>query len=564
MSVPNRLSRWTVISCLTLCSTFTATASTLLLQLEVRGLDRLARSVGYLSEPFGVQVEDEMLGFGLLMPLGVMDGSGLDFTAPMRIAAFTTTGNFNDQLELQFVIGKDADAGDTFLQSLTSVWPVDEEWDGPGVRLTRPMGSPVQVPFPALYVDDAETVIRLATDPAALAVLPDAGVDTVQGAMALILYPDQWIDFMDSALDVSFSGLPVDENALDAEEEDAWRRLLLDGLRTVRATGLGLEADGKHLHISSYLRANPDNVLAELIASMERPSDQFLALLPEESLYASVSFWNIPDALYDLYLEFMRSILTIAPDQEESLELIELAVEMMRGQYVGDIAIGVLANRDADDEAMPVDVIQAMRVRDPDVLRPRMSEYIDHVARLMGTAADDTDAVHLHRPRVYREIEILGYTMDNTASIDDADAKAMVEMMLPFLSDMSSSYAFVGDIALTVSGSEQTMDRMIDRILDGGTPLLTQASPIQSAWPGLGDNFVELSLLKAAAFLHMTQDALPFLPLAWVSALSPNDGTLVSKAWVDGHEMYGLTLMDLPGVTKAIQAATSDKAPATE
>ncbi len=563
MNVPNRLSRWTVIACLTICYTFSATASTLLLQLEVRGLDRLARSVGYLSEPFEVHVEEEMLGFGLLMPFGVMDNNGLDLSAPMRIAAFTKTGHFHDQPDLQLAITKDVDAGDTFFQSLKSVWPIDEAWDGPGVRLTRPMGAPVQVPFPAIYVDDAETVIRLATDPGALSVLPDEGVDSVEGAIALVLYPDQWIEFMGSALNTSLAGLPADDAAVDAQMVSEWSRVLLEIFRTMRATGLGLEADGDHLHVSTYLRANPNNLLAELIASMKRPSDQFLSLLPEESIYASVSYLKVPDAFFDLYLDFMRPILAMDADQAELLEILEPAIEMMRGQYGGDIAIGVLANRDAGDEAMPFDVIQAMRVQDPDAMQAQMSDYIDHIERLMGTAADDTAVVRPYAPRVYREIEILGYSMDSTIGIDDPEVKAMTEMMLPFLADMSSAYAFIGDIILTVSGSEQTMDRMIDRILDGGAPL-TQAPPIQSAWPNLGDNFVEISLLRAAEFLHMAQDALPMLPLAWISELSPHDGTIVSKSWVDGHEMYGLTLMDLPGVTKAIQAATSQDTPATE
>ena len=563
MNLPHRLARWTVIACLTVCYTFTATASTLLLQLEIRGLDRLARSANFISESFDVPVEQEMLVFGLLMPLGVMDDSGLDLNAPMRMAAFTKTGNFNDQPDLQFALGKDAGAGDAFLQSLKSVWPLDEEWDGPGVRLTRPVDFPVQAPFPALYVDDAESVIRLATDPTALAALPDTGLDSVEGAIALMIYPDQWIDFIGSALEMSLSGLPTEDGALEAQKLDEWSRILLDVFRTMRATGLGWEADAKHIHINSYLSANPDNLLAELISSMKRPSDQFLALLPEESVYASVSYWDFPDALYDFYLEFMTSFLSMVPDQEDALEIIKLAVEMMRSQYAGDIAIGILPSRDADGESMPIDIIQAMRVRDPDALRTQMIDYVYQVERLMGTAADDTAVVRPHLPRVYRDIEIHGYAMDSTAGIDDADAQAMAAMMLPFLSDVSSSYAFVGDIALTVTGSEQVMDRMIDRILDGGTPL-TQAQPILSAWPDLGDAFVELSLLKAAEFLHMAQDALPFLPLSWVSELSPHDGAFVSKSWVDGHEMYGLTLIDLPGLTKAIQAATAGEAPATD
>lgn len=530
--------------------------------LEIRGLDQLSAFINEFNAELGNQEEFDAAQ-QLAEVLGQPELPGVDRNGVFRIDLFLVDGfDVEPAIRLQVPLLENDDA---FLDLLKEFWPQYVEVDQVLI-LSAPPTHPTPIPMQELFVQVKPTALHIANRAAALPLAADT-LDPLAGVWALTIHPatltDAFLSQMEKQremMESMFEHMSPEERAamgIDLDQDTEHQEMVFGIFRAFRQLALSVNLGSDTLEIQSLVRPTPNTPIAELAATLRTPSDRFKALFPDNALWAHVVNMQLPDSLIDLYLDFFRQFADEIGDDGETVAFLEQSLDLFKGLYGGDIAIMALPG--SEDETA-VEIAQAWRITDVDTARAALTASLeltrDHV-EAMDTDADDV--LTLTEPRTHREIIIEGYSMD--ATLGDPDMTMLLGMHAPILQEMDFEYAFVDDVMLSVMGTPETMNELIDRYLDGAIQIMNFPA-VETLLPNLHDDFVELGFIQPVELLNLLHRMVPSLPLEWLHELT--DGQMAIAGYsrlLPEQAIHSVVHMDVRGLMEAIGAVQESFTP---
>lgn len=552
----------------------------LVMVLEVRGLQPLAAEAEQVAAAlaFPVAQEEVLQQIGKL--LMVPDLAGLDLARTVRVFVFQKTATSAEPLPPAsegpagppVVISLPVkDDGQAYLDALSRTLKPVEEVDGmehfqadPAAPAPGPLQEVFVLRMPErLLMGFDRVLVRDTAKDLHEGRLPETNLP-VDGSLAVSVPCRQNVIALEPLVDrLALPAPPAGEQpAMDVQRV---LRAELNGIfrlvKQVEQILVGVQADQGKLRLNTRLEAAPGSVLERVFGELRSPVPELFTLFPEDALFADVGFVSVPEELLDAYLEVIGEMYkAMGPPWDRMLPVLREVVDAIRGQIVGDYAIGLLPGTGD----LPVNMIQVTAVRDPERIKMAMDKMVRALQDLKAEEAETTIGmtVDIGETREYEGVTITPYRY--AFQMLGAKALELPPFLAKWLKEMTFEVAFVDGKMLYAWGPEGAMNGVIDRLRNPANPL-HQATACAQLLPDLPAGAVNVGWLRLMEVVRAFIRAVPDAPAWLTDALPSSPVALAGYAVVDGRSYVStvrLALSDLGELARFFRAVAAQLAPA--
>jgi len=544
----------------------------ILAELEVYGLERMAKQVSDISATVGKDLPPEAVTGMLGQVLGNPTWEGIDTDGVFRIIVAGDQSVMEADNPPMVLILPILDGIDPVANALSTFANQEAGEDGM-LSFSRNDDAPLSFPEKVFLTQgsggailgmekDVVEAVRdlLPEDPPERKSLGTAVLTMHLGKIMEIFKPvieaqvDSVTEMMTSAQESSSADGPqMDPGAILAAEAD----LFMVIVQQIEKASLGIALEEGIFRINSAFDPVENSGFAGTLAQAKPPQKAFQNIMPGNSIYAQAGYLPGMDKLIGSYMDFLRTMYTsMGPEMEKISDKIMASTEKLLGDYTGEYAFGIAPG---EDGGLIPSIVQVLSVADSESFKAAMDELIEIQEDLWDPDVVGYEySIVKQESRTYKDADI--QTIRADLDFDDEVEGQFPPGFAGFLKNLRYDIAVLDNTVLFTYGGSNVTERAIDKIQSGGGTPVHQHEAFKSVYPEISGMPIDVYYFQAFDLARAVVKLLPEEMKAEAPAIPEGPGTLAGYSVAEGGTLYsygafrGQVVTAIAGMITAIAA----------
>ncbi|MFO7871993.1 MAG: hypothetical protein R6V03_11265, partial [Kiritimatiellia bacterium] len=324
--------------------------------------------------------------------------------------------------------------------------------------------------------------------------------------------------------------------------------MITELLKQLNTLTIGLGADSSRIQISSRLAPFPETDLARALGSLKKPADDYMTILPQDSLYALVgNGMNVLDMFTEPFGDLLQEMYSgMGPQFGKLAKTSRRTMEQMAEMYRGDFAVGVLRGDDGK-----TGLVEVFAITDPTKVMDIQEENLKAANEIHEQMKSGLTMVR-GTARTYKDIRIQPYVYRQDSSEQSASPD-MPALGMGILRKMNWELAFAGENMIYAVGPSSVMNKTIDHFKAGGKSI-TDMPAFRSLFPEFRKKPTEAFSLPLLKLIKGLLSLSPMVQPRQIAILPETDGGIAGYSTKEGNDRVSVTRIDIAEL-KALKEA---------
>lgn len=521
----------------------------ILAELEVYGLERMAKQVSAISAAAGKELPPEAVTGMLGQMLGNPAWEGIDAEGVFRVIVVGDESMMEQDAPPAALILPLAGGVEPVANGLSTFANSDGEEEGIHA-FSRNDDAPMTFPEKVFLAQKSggailgmdKDVVRtvrdlLGEDPPGNRSLGTAVITVHMSRILEIFKPmiDAQIESMTEMMQmaqesIDADGPQMDTGAVIGAEADLFMVLM----QQIKKASIGIALEDGVFRINSGFDPVENSTFAGSLAEAKPPPEVFQNILPGNSIFAQAGYLPGVETLLESYMDFLKKMYSsMGPEMEEMSDKFMGLTEKLMAEYTGNYAFGIARG---ESGALP-SFVQILSVADTAQFHAHMDELIEIQKDIWDPDLIGYEyTVEKAGERTYKEAKI--QTIKVNLHFNDEVESEIPAGLMKFLENLQYDIATMNDIVLFTFGGSNVTDSAIEGIRSGGGTPVHQHEEFKTVFPKVEGAPIDAFHVGIFDLARAVVELLPKEFKEEVPAIPEGAGTIAGYSVVKGGTLY--------------------------